>query len=272
VAAIAIRAEQAFTVERQTNETWRVVPDNFPADPEAVQELLSTLAGMQVIEFTKDVVNPPDLPGFGLAAPARQYTLKCSPTNSEPAQTNCVITELSFGTVTNQPDKVYVRRADESSVYAISTNDFARLPTQSWLLRDRKFWAFSEDDVSGILIQQHGKTRELVRNGPHKWAFAPGSQGVINDLAVEETVRGIARTSAVRWLACGEINRQSYGLSENAHQLTIKLKNGEALDLLLGSEAPSKNQHAAVTLDGKLWLFEFSWILYRDVASYLSIP
>jgi len=27
-----------------------------------------------------------------------------------------------------------------------------------------------------------------------------------------------------------------------------------------------------VLLEGKTWVFEFSWILYRNVASYLSIP
>jgi len=269
---VEVRAGNPFSVQRQTNNAWRVLPDDLPADPNLVQEVISTLAGMSVIQFTKDVVNPPDLPEFGLATPARSYMIKCPAANSEAGATNFIITELSFGTVTNQPEKVYARRADETAVYAVSTNDFYRLPTHSWQLRDRVFWAFSADDVTGVLVRQGDKSRELIRNGPHQWAFAPGSQGIINDLAVEESMRGLALTSAVRWVARAPESPAQDGFSPAGYRLLIKLKNGQSLEMQFGDEAPSKNRYTAITIDGQLWVFELSWTIYRDLSTYLAIP
>jgi hypothetical protein len=267
-----VAGEERFSLQRGTNESWRVLPDNYSADPEMVREFVAHLTSLPVAQFTKDVVNAPDWPEFGLAPPARQYLVKGTGADSAASPTNDVIAELSFGVVTNQPDRVYARRADESSVYAVATNEFAKLPSTSLHFRDRRFWNFSEEEVAGAVIRREGQTRELVRNGPHQWAFAQGSQGIINDLAVEATVRGLAQTSAVEWVGRGEGSRQACGLAGDPYQVSVKLKNGQTLSLQFGSEAPSKNQYAAIVLDGQLWVFELSWILYRDISSYLSVP
>ncbi len=254
-----------------TNHTWRVLPEEFPVDAGLAQDFVKALSDIAIVQFTKDVVNPPDLPQFGLAKPVRQYIVKTD-TGDAAADTNCVMAELNFGLTTNQPDKVFVWRPDESSVYAISTNDFARLPAGAWELRDRKIWNFSIDDVTGITIRQAGKVRGLVRTEAHRWSFAPGSQGIINDLAVEETVRGLAQTAAVRWVGRGDDLRPAYGLAEPALQIKVQLKDGSKAGIDFGKEAPSSNRYAGLALDGHYWVFEFSWVLFRDIASYLAIP
>ena len=91
--------------------TWRVLPQDFPADAGLVKDLLSALSGLQIVEFTKDVAIAPDLPAYGLAPPARQYILRSAATNSPAGPTNPIIAEVDFGT--NQADKVFARRADE---------------------------------------------------------------------------------------------------------------------------------------------------------------
>jgi hypothetical protein len=272
VTSVTLRGESSFTVQRQTNSSWQVLPESFPADPDLVHDLLSTLESMQITQFTKDVVNPPDLPEFGLGKPARKVIVQGAPTNAASAATNCLIAELDFGIVTNQPDKVFARRADESSVYAIGTNEFNKLPSHGWQLRERNFWKFSETNIAGVVIRQHGKTRELVRKGDHQWGFAAGSQGIINDLAVEETVRGLGRTPAAAWAGLGEGALNAFGFAANDYQITLKFTDGKTLEMKFGGEAPSNNRYAAVTLDGRPWVLELSWYLYRDVAAYLSIP
>lgn len=275
VEAILVRGLDHFELRQQTNGSWRVLPQggrDFPADPDLTKDLLSCLSGLRIIDFVKAVVNAPDLPEYGLALPVRQYILKGTCADSNPGTTNSIIAELSFGIGTNQSDKVYARRADESSVYAVRTNDFAQLPAASWQLRERKFWRFSETDVSRVTIRQHGKTRQLIRKGPHEWSLAPGSQGIINDLAVDATVRGLAQMSAVAWSGRGESSLAAYGLDTGQYQITLELSNGEQKSLAFGREAPSTNVYALVTLDGQPWSFEFPWILFRDVSLYLSIP
>ena len=127
--------------------TWRVLPQDFPADAGLVKDLVSALRGLQIVEFTKDVAIAPELPAYGLASPARQYILRSAATNSPAGPTNPIIVEVDFGT--NQADKVFARRADESCVYAVKLADFQRLPAASWQMRERRIWNFSTNDVAG---------------------------------------------------------------------------------------------------------------------------
>src|SRR5205823_9267329 len=116
VDAIEVSGADKFTVLHQSNDSWRIVPQGFAADGQLVKELLSSLNGMQVTQFVKDVVIEPNLPEYGLASPARKYILKAGAGAS--TGSNGIIAELHFGT--NQDDRVYARRSDEGSVYAVS--------------------------------------------------------------------------------------------------------------------------------------------------------
>jgi hypothetical protein len=254
-AVIEVRGQDSFSLQRQTNDAWRVLPQNFPADAGLVKDLLSSLSGLQIVEFITDVVTAPDLPRYGLAAPVRQYILRSAPTNSPAGPTNMVIAEVDFGT--NQADKVFARRADEGFIYAVKLADFQHLPAASWQMRERRIWNVSTNDVKGATIRQQGRARQIVRNGPHNWSLALG-QGVLNDLAVEETVSGLCRLTATAWVARGEENRARYGFADKGHQVTLELKNGDKLSVEFSNEAPSNPPYAAVTLDGQLWIFEFS--------------
>ena len=66
--------------------------------------------------------------------------------------------EVDFGT--NQADKVFARRADESCVYAVKLADFQRLPSASCEMRERRIWNLSTNDVAGVTIRQQGRVRQ----------------------------------------------------------------------------------------------------------------
>ncbi len=270
VAVVDVRAQDHFSLQQQTNSTWRVLPEDFPADAGLVKYLLSALNELQIVEFTQDVVVSADLPAYGLASPLRQYILRAAMANAPAGLTNPVIAELSFGT--NQADRVFARRADESFVYAVKLADFQRLPTAGWQMRERRIWSISTNDVARVALRQQGRARQIVRTGPHSWSLAPGSPGVINDLAVEETVSGLCRLTATAWLGRGDTSRTRLGFTENNYQITLELKNGEKAVVEFGSEAPGNPPTAAVTLNGEPWVFEFPAWLYDYVQRYLSVP
>jgi hypothetical protein len=270
VESIDIRGEEIFSIERQTNGAWRLLPGNSPADPSLAEGFLSALGSLQIVHFVKDVVTPPDWPTYGLSSPARQYTLKAATNDPPPGLSNSVLVELSFG-VTNA-DKVYVRRADESSVYAIKLADFELLPGAAWQFRPRKLWDFSANDVARVTIRQGARTRQLVHHGPHRWSLAPGSQGVINDLAVEEAVRGLAEASARVWVGRGEACRARCGFTNQIYKITMELTSGHQAAIEFGGEAPSTFPYAAVTIEGQPWVFEFPPDVFTHVMGYLSAP
>ncbi len=272
VAAIDVRGQDgSFSLQQQTNGTWRILPQGLPADAGLVKDLVSTLSAMQIVEFKEDVAIAPNLPAYGLASPARQYTLRSAATNSPTGPTNDIIAQLNFGT--NQTDKIFAQRADEPSfVYAVKLADFQRLPAASWQMRERRIWNFSTNDVARVIIRQQGRLREIVRNGPDDWTLTSGPAGIINALAVEETVSGLGQLTAAEWVARGAPNRARYGLTEQSHQITLELKNGEKASVEFGSQAPSGDTYAAVMLDGECWIFDCPAWLADYVQRYLTVP
>ena len=95
---------------------------------------------------------------------------------------------------------------------------------------------------------------------------------MINDLAVEETVKGLTRVTAVNWVAVGTNSLAKFGFTKNGHVIVFELKGGEKAAVEFGGEAPANMAYASVELDGQVWVFEFPWLLYRDVNAYLSVP
>jgi Domain of unknown function (DUF4340) len=266
VEALEIHAEDNFTVQYQTNDhSWRVLPQNFSADPSLVKDLLSNLNAMQIADYFKDVVTPMDLPTYGLAPPLRRYIVK-SAAPSPGGLTN----ELNFGT--NQDNKVFARRTDENFLYTIKLEDFQRLPARSVQLRAHQIWNYSEDNLVGASIRQSGKSRQLLHQGPHEWRLAPGLPGSINDLAVAETLRMLAKLDTKDWVARGDQERARFGFNDSSLQVTLELKSGEKATVALGGPTPSHSVYGAVALEGDSWIFEFPLSLYPYVATYLSIP
>jgi hypothetical protein len=264
-----IRGEDHSSLERRPDGTWKISPGDFSADASLLAGLLSSLTNLPVAKFVNDVVNPADLPGYGLAPPLMRMVLTLGAAASSTMTTNKLA--LDFGLGTNMPDKVFAKRSDESIVYAIFTNDFVRLPSATWSLRDRTLCHFSKDDVASVTLRCHGKICKMIHKGPLSWSFAPGSQGIINDGAIEETIRGVVQTSAIVWAARGRESRDTYGFTDDGYHLTLELKGGEIFDLEFGGQAPSGNVYAAVVLEGEPWIMEFPWLMYRDVATYLPL-
>jgi Domain of unknown function (DUF4340) len=266
VGGVGVRGEDTFSLVRQGTNSWRVLPLNVPADPALVKNFLATLGSMRIVDYTKDAVTPPDLPPYGLANPSRIYFL----TNSSALTTNGVVTELDFGA--NRDNKVYVRRPDESSIYAVGADDYVRLPVAGYQFRDRRLWEAPISSVANVTITQGGKTRQLIRNGPYQWSLAPGSQGVVNDAAIEESVQYFCKLSARVWLAHGKKSLPEYGFRKEGLAITVELKKGRKLALEFGGPTPSGSAYAAVELNGEPWIFEYPPADYRFVGTYLTLP
>jgi hypothetical protein len=270
VAGIDVRGRDNFTMQQQTNGAWRGLPQGFAADAGLVRNLVGALTALRIVEFTNDVVTAQELSAYGLASPARQYILRAATTNAAAGSTNGVVAVLDFGTT--QAERVFARRADESFVYLVKLADFMELPAAGFQMRERRIWSFSTNDVASVTLREQGRMRQLIRNGPHSWSLASNSQGMINDLAVEEAVSGLCQLTADVWLACGETNRTRFGITDQSRQITLELKNGEKALVEFGSEAPGKPLYAAVTLDKDLWVFAFPVWLYEYVQRFLSVP
>jgi hypothetical protein len=255
-----------YVLQRLSANVWQIAGQKFPVDAAGVQSFIQWLANVRVSEFVKDVVTPADLPAYGLVPPARQVILRSAIGN-----TNAVIASLLFGAA--RTNEVFVRRADENFIYAITPEDYTRLPEgPPWQFRDRNIWNFSENDVAQITIHQRGKTLLIIHKGLNQWSLAAGSQGVINPPAIEEVAHDLGTLAAVAWWARGIDNPADYGMKPDNLSITVTLKNNQAYTVDFGMPLSGQTSLAAVTLDGERWVFIFPPALYQLVMSYLAIP
>jgi len=266
VAEIEVRGGNNFILRQEGTNDWKIAGEKFPADADNVRLFIKTLAGLRIAEFVRDVATAPDLASYGFAAPSREIILR-----SQAGDTNAVVAQLTFGT--NQDDKVFVRCGGEDFIYAVTMQDFNRLPEAGWEFRDRRIWDFNADDVAQITLHQNGKTRVLIHNGPDKWSLAAGSQGFIEGKYIEQSAQQFRQLTAAGWVARDFTEPEKYGFGTNNLQITFELKNGEKDAVDFGAEFPQRQTAlAAVTLDGGRWAFLFPPGLYQFVLSYLTIP
>jgi hypothetical protein len=266
---VDVRGQENFTLQRQTNGSYTVTaPQALIADAAEARQWLAHLGQLEVTDFVKDGVT--DFSTYGLAKPERQYVVKVWPTN---ASAPLILPQLDFSTTTNS--RVFARRSDEDSVYAIRLADYQRMPAASWQFRDRRVWSFDPTNIVRVTVKQTGRSRQLIRNAEGEWASLAGAQDFVNPYATEETLFQLGKLTAVYWAARGETNRAALGFAENGHQIALELKGGDktqTLNLEFGGRAASGLPYAAVTLEGQVWFFEFPPRLYSDITRYLTIP
>ena len=259
----------SYRIEKSPTNTWNVVePEVMPVDEEGIQEFFLMMNAIPIESFEKDIVA--DFAQYGLAQPARSFSFGVS-TNSP--LTNGYPT-LSFGT--NLNEKAFARRSDERSVYAIDLANFSSLPLAHWQWRDRNIWSFSTNDVKRVIIEQHGKTREVLRTPDARWMLAPGSSGVV-ELSFEESVFQISELRAERWVAKGgEQSEAQFGFTEPPHRLTFEVEeNGVAktYSVRFGGMWDGLLPFAAVELDGVTWYFYFPRVtFYQHVKNNFTLP
>jgi len=261
--------ETSFTLQKQGSNSWTIVGQKFPTDAERVDSFVRTLASLRIADFAQDVVTGPGLQSFGLASPSRQITLR-----SIAGNTNSVIAQLLFGTSTT--NQIYVKRADEVFVYAITLDDLNRLPQGGDFFRDPQIWNFSETNVAQVTMQQNGKTRQFLRTGNKQWSLGANSQGIIDPRAIEDSVHRLGQLAAYAWIG-RDFNDANLGLSTNSLSVTMEMKSGEKYSVNFGGVLPlpslnTRTPLAVVTLDGERWAFVFPPVLFPLIQEYFTIP
>ena len=268
VESLEVRGTEEFTVRRQDTNAWVVTPGGMVADASLMRDVLSWMQGLTIVEFSKDFVT--DFSPYRLAPPSYSWILRGSSTNSSGGVTNGELAQLDLGGTQN--DKVFARRRDESSVYAVRLGDALKLPDAAWKLRDRRVWSFTTNEVTQVLIEKDGRKVQIRRNTDGSWSGPAGK--LDNYLSIEETVHRMGQLRASVWTARGETNRADFGFTDTGHRVTFDVKRegkAQALTLEFGARAPSLYTYAGVKLDSEWWFFEFPFDLYFMVLRDLSI-
>jgi hypothetical protein len=270
VQRIEARADETFALQRQGTNDWQIVePFQAPADRQLMQLFLDDLSRLEIIRFEKDVVT--DFAPYGLVKPSRQYVLKTTVTNAV-GLTNQTLVQVDFGSQpTNEFDKVFCRRTDESSVYITSFGDMGRLERAAYALRDRRLWTFDPASVVAINVTQRGQKRAPFNRDPLTKAWVK-NDAIVN-AALEEIVHRLSEMQVEDWVAQG---------LDQAKQLKA---DGSELELVLDLAEPGKTRKplnlnlrlgkpygSTVLEQNQLVVFRMPVSLYGYILQYLTIP
>jgi hypothetical protein len=271
VQRIEVKAEEEFALQREIDSDWQIVhPFQAPADRQLMQLFMEDLSRLEVIRFENDVVT--DFAPFGLAELQRHYVLKAA-IQQGGSLTNYTLARVEFGAnPSNELDKIYCRRSDESSVYAVAFGDMLRLPRAAFSLRDRRIWSFASSNVTAMTIQHREQKRELLRD-PVSRMWSKDDQ--IAHAAVEETLYRLGQLQAENWVARGHDQAKLFRTDGSEYQLTLHLQeSGKSHQLVLGLRVLLSGQpYASVILEqGQPVVFKFPVALYGLVAQHLGIP
>jgi hypothetical protein len=273
---IEVNAAGRIVLERLETGAWQMIdPAGMPTDPGLMSSFLERIHGLRILEVAKEVVTELDLPTYGLAPPSRQYDFHWAPPTPTPDAQPFVL-RLEVGT--NRTERVFVRRSDESPVYAVSLNDVLALPEAPFKLRDRRLWNFKTNDVTSVTVTQQGETRKLLRSSGGQWTFAPGSQGMVNTFALEEAMHRLGTLRARFWEARGTDALPRYGIPQVGHRLAIDINQaGQTRTLIVdfGATSPSGGPFAAMELEGEPTVFEFPldvFYPYDEVVRSMAPP
>jgi hypothetical protein len=277
-------SNENFTVQWNTNGVIKVTDAEnhaFPADRNSMILFFSMLAGLEVktqpdgrVAY-KGVVNETDWgPIYGLAPPARRYVFKQTGGTNATNVPAVVVAQLDFGL---KEKRVFARRSDlayESAVYEIREEDFRRLPTNGFQLRERRVWAFDATNVTNLKIMMNAKTWRYDHARQGHWTIAEGndSMGDGDHLTMEEAVGTLGELQAQSWVARGEDARATYGFTNNGPQISVEVKLGgksKTYTMEFGNVSPNKLLYAAVQLDGQTWIFEVPDKMMRQIADWL---
>jgi hypothetical protein len=273
---VAVQGASPFTLQRTTNGAWRALNDtNFVADPELVAAFLDSIYDLEIADFEKDVVTDADLAAFGLAPPVTQITLLGQLPANALAATNPVLGQILLGTGTS-PNRVAVRRADESSVYGVPTSLIRRLPQSLVELRDRGLWNFTLEHVVSLTAARPGAPlRRLNRTPDGTWQFAADSYGSFEPLIVEEMVTRLGLARAERWVARGTDQPARFGVPEAGLRLELELRSAAGtrrLTLEFGARTAGGNRYAVTEIDGQPMVFEFPGKLFDELLQFVFPP
>jgi hypothetical protein len=258
VNCVEFQADESVVLQQRTNGQWMITaPVRMPADEEVVRGFFHQLNHLEVFEFTKDVVT--DFAEFGLAPPARQLHLKQLPRDRASDTTNLFVLQLDFST--NQTDRLWARRHDEKSVYALKLSDFRQLPQNAAQWLDRKVWSFAAMDVRGFSIQSRGQYQRVKRGAAGQWEIAAPSLPLPDPvpMMLEELMHRLGSMRVSAWVDRGETNLDRYGLGKD-HRQTWELQLASQpvpLTLDVGEDNPSSaSRYASVILYEQRLIFE----------------
>src|SRR6267142_21214 len=181
---IEIKHRAGETVHLQRNDSkWQItLLKPFPADPDAVSSMVSTLASLSSDRIVEEKAT--GLDQYGLTQPAMELDI---------TDKNKKTAKLMIGDDTPAGTAVYASMAGDPRVFALSSykkNNFDKSPNE---LRNKRLLTFDSDKISSIVLTARKQTIEFART-KEDWQIVKPRPFRADRSGVEELLRTLRDT------------------------------------------------------------------------------
>jgi hypothetical protein len=161
-----------FTIEHDSGDTieiardgdkWKIVkPGEFPADPLAVRQYLTTLVNAKVTDFITDT--PPSVSQYGLDKPHVAATAYTGKSGEEHQSLLIGFKESGEG-----KSGYYARRGERVPVYTVQSWLVSALDKRLLDMRDKMVMTFDPAAVATIKVDRQSRGYTLTRDAAGNW-------------------------------------------------------------------------------------------------------
>jgi hypothetical protein len=177
---VEIRGEAGFVqLVKDPQAGWRLQqPVSAPADPKEVEDFIKKLYRLRIQDFVADNVS--DFSIYGLQSETRQISLGGGDGSSRML--------VIGGDVPDRPGFVYVRRADDTSVFTLSADVLQLLNTPAKRIRNARVLDLMLGDITSISVKKGTERLALALEPAAGWkTVSPvawnADAGAVADLA-----------------------------------------------------------------------------------------
>ena len=227
VAALTLRVTGKSEIRCQKREAnlWEMdEPIETEADSKEIQSILSALDALKVVVFEGDGVT--DLAAYGLDTPRIQAHLDLADGS---------VQGLLIGSDDEATGRIYTKRADFDSVYAVNREIFTKLNKTVFDLRSKRVIDFQRTATTRFEIERQGRAKIVCeKNSDGEWEIKAPVVLKADASAVDDLLFGVDSLKAIEFVADSPKSLKPYGLDVPSIKVSFTATDADTVVLHLG--------------------------------------
>ncbi len=217
---------------RRRDGQWRMVkPVDYPADPEAVTNLIKAIADLE-LERRLPAGDTEDLGEYGLAPRGETVTVALG------TRSGRSLPAIEVGRTTPVGFSAFVRLADSREVALVPLLFHTGVRKEAFDLRDKRVLPEARPElVRAVRVAHADNTMRLVRERDH-WQLAEPIEDSADARSVEALLRTIESVAAIQFLDEAAADEAVMGFQTPRLVLDVELEGGRSTGLVVGNANP----------------------------------
>ena len=215
-----------FVIEPSGSEWVLTSPTNIRYDSSILSSIVINASSVIADKVVEE--NPKDLAMYGLDKP-KKVTITGKDGNS---------TTLEIGNLTPTQSAYYVKTADKSAVYIVSTYTGDYLVTGKNGLRTKTPYTVTSDMITSLAMDRNGSNLFTAARDANKtdWSMSKPISAGVNGSALAPMLDALSQTTIVNFVEDKPADLAKYGLDKPAYVFDFSTTTAGAIKLELGDE------------------------------------